>query len=140
LRLHGHDLRFLSAKSRAVFRCIACAAALTPPPAPPSQGGENLRRLVFFPPLRRGDTGGCFECLCAVPGSSSTRLKIALASGEGSAQGLNPLVLASWSVGRGALSPSLRLHWPLFAGSGSGLLTRPSSATAALNRRRVTWR
>src|SRR5208283_5086285 len=78
LRLHGHDLRFLSAKSRAVFRCIACAAALTPPPTPPSQGGENLRRLVFFPPLRRGETGGCFECLCAVPGSSSTRLKIAL--------------------------------------------------------------
>src|SRR5208283_2327783 len=82
LRLHGHDLRFLSAKSRAVFRCIACAAALTPPPAPPSQGGENLRRLVFFPPLRRGDTGGCFECLCAVPGSSSTRLKIALINGR----------------------------------------------------------
>src|SRR5208283_2365842 len=48
--------------TRAVFRCIACSAALTPP-APPSQGGERRRRLVFFPPLRRGDTGGCFECL-----------------------------------------------------------------------------
>jgi len=150
------------------------------------KGGERRRRLVFFPPLRRGDTGGFFECLCAVPGSSSTRLKIALASGEGSAQGLNPLVLASWSVRRGAWGvislpsaslatlrwfgqwspgpPSsatagvvarneLKVHFFLpharpvpvksclvQAGSGSGLLTRPSSATAALNRRRVTWR
>src|SRR5208283_4489642 len=59
--------------SRAVFRCIACAAAFTPPPTPPSQGGENLRRLVFFPPLRRGDTGGFFECLCVAPGSASRR-------------------------------------------------------------------
>src|SRR5208337_3311677 len=36
--------------ARAVFRCIACAATLTPPPPPPSQGGESRRRLVFFPP------------------------------------------------------------------------------------------
>src|SRR5271157_5215827 len=45
---------------------------------PPSQGGESRRRLVFFPPLRRGDTGGFFECLCVAPGSASRRLKTAL--------------------------------------------------------------
>ena len=31
------------------------------PPTPPSQGGESRRRSRFFPPLRRGDTGGFFE-------------------------------------------------------------------------------
>jgi len=30
--------------------------------------------------LRRGDTGGFFECLCVTPGSASRRLKTALSS------------------------------------------------------------
>src|SRR5208337_3920893 len=69
--------RILAGENRpsAVFRCIACAATLTPP-TPPSQGGESRRRLVFFPPFARGDTGGFFECLCVAPGSPSRRLKI----------------------------------------------------------------
>ena len=64
---------------RAIFRCIACAATLTPP-TPPSQGGESRRSLVFFSPLAKGgrDTGGFFECLCVAPSSASRRLKIAL--------------------------------------------------------------
>jgi len=48
------------------------------PPYPPFARGGKTAASGLFPPLRRGDTGGCFECLCAVPGSSSTRLKIAL--------------------------------------------------------------
>ncbi len=38
---------------RADFRCIARAAALTPP-TPPSHGGESRWRQVFFPPLAKG--------------------------------------------------------------------------------------
>src|SRR5271157_5670877 len=45
--------------SRAVFVCIACAAALSPPTPPPSQGGESGRRpLLFFPPCKGGTQGG----------------------------------------------------------------------------------
>src|SRR5271157_1110439 len=50
------------------------------PPYPPFARGESWRRLVFFPPLRRGDTGEFFECLCVTPGSASRRLKTALAT------------------------------------------------------------
>src|SRR5271157_4520818 len=47
------------ANTRAVFRCIACAAAFTPP-TPPSQGGESRRRLSFSPPCE-GGVGGVFR-------------------------------------------------------------------------------
>ena len=49
------------------------------PRAPLARGGKSAASGLF-PPLRRGDTGGCFECLCVVPGSASTRLKTALAT------------------------------------------------------------
>ena len=62
----------------AVSRCIACAAALTPPLPPLRKGGKVGGVWSFFPPLRRGDTGGFFECPRVVPGSVSTRLKTAL--------------------------------------------------------------
>src|SRR5208282_234607 len=45
-----------------------------------------------------------------------------------------------WRPSPNENSPVITRNSPLFAGSGSGLLTRPSSATAVLNRRRVTWR
>ena len=51
---------------------------LSPPLPPLRKGGKSGRRLVFFPPLRRGDTGGFFECRRAAPSSSSRRLKTAL--------------------------------------------------------------
>ena len=50
------------------------------PPTPPSQGGEKSAASRPFSPLRRGDAGGFFECLCVAPASAFTRLKIALLS------------------------------------------------------------
>src|SRR5208337_3299302 len=47
--------------------------------APLRKGGKVGGVWSFFPPLRRGDTGGFFECLCVAPGLASRRLKIALA-------------------------------------------------------------
>jgi len=38
------------------------------PPHPPFAGGGKSTASGLFPPLRRGDKGGCFECLCVVPG------------------------------------------------------------------------
>ena len=52
------------------------APRLTPPHSPFARGKVGDSRL--FPPLRRGDTGGFFECLRIAPGSSSRRLKTAL--------------------------------------------------------------
>src|SRR5208337_1539601 len=43
--------------SRAVFRCIACAAAFTPPP-PPRKGGKICGVWSFFPPCEGGTQGG----------------------------------------------------------------------------------
>src|SRR5271165_406248 len=48
------------------------------PPLPPFARGGKSAASGLFPPLRRGgDTGVFFECLCVVPGSAFTRLKIA---------------------------------------------------------------
>src|SRR5208283_899434 len=52
---------------------------LSPPLPPPFARGGKSAASGLFPPLRRGDTGGFFECLCVAPGSPSRRLKIALA-------------------------------------------------------------
>ena len=43
--------------ARAVFRCIACAAALTPPPTPPLQGGK-VGGVWSFSPLAKGGHRG----------------------------------------------------------------------------------
>src|SRR5271157_6155877 len=48
------------------------------PPYPPFARGEKSAASHLFPPLRRGETGGFFECLRVTPGSSSRRLKTAL--------------------------------------------------------------
>ena len=50
-------------------------AAYTPQPAL-RKGGKSA--TLVFPPLRRGDTGGFFECLRVASGPSRRRLKIAL--------------------------------------------------------------
>src|SRR5208283_1318516 len=60
------------------FSDALLAPRLSPPPCPPFARGGKTAASGLFSPLARGDTGGCFECLCVVPGSSSTRLKIAL--------------------------------------------------------------
>jgi len=54
--LQGADDPGLGLGLRAVFRCIACAAAFTPP-TPPSQERESWRPLVFSPPCE-GGVGG----------------------------------------------------------------------------------
>ena len=61
--------------ARAVFRCIACAAALTPPPF--ARGGKSAASGLF-PPCEGGTQGGSSSA-AALPGSASRRLKIALA-------------------------------------------------------------
>jgi hypothetical protein len=52
------------------------------PPLPLLRKGGKLAASGLFPPLRRGDTGGFFECLCVAPGSASRRLKTALEPGQ----------------------------------------------------------
>ena len=42
-----------------------------------ARGGKSAASGLFSP-LRRGDTGRFFECLCVAPGSASRRLKTAL--------------------------------------------------------------
>ena len=62
---------------RAVLQCLACVAAY--PSLSPLHKGGKVGDSRLFPPLRRGDTGGFFECLRIAPGSSSRRLKTDLA-------------------------------------------------------------
>src|SRR5271157_5984813 len=72
--MHGFLPQFLERFSDALH-----APRLSPPLPPLRKGGRVGGVWSFFPPLRRGDTGGFFECLCVAPGLASRRLKIALA-------------------------------------------------------------
>ncbi len=72
------DARPLASPSLERFSGGVHAPRLSLPPYPPLPKGGNVGGICSFPPLRRGDTGGFFECLCVTPGSAYRRLKTAL--------------------------------------------------------------
>src|SRR5271157_5350149 len=79
-RLPGPAASCRVVRVRAVLRCIACAAALTPPLPPLRKGGKVGGVWSFFPPCEGGTQGGASSASALCQGSSSTRLKIALAA------------------------------------------------------------